>query len=154
MNCHIYGPYIPGKHFTSRTAILSLFLNPASACTLNPESFLSQPVLHINAGNPVNPAPSLKGPETNTIDLDNAGIGTANPDSKLTVKGKIRAEEVKVDLSVAGPDYVFEDDYELPSLKEIEAFINVHKHLTEVPSAKEVEEGQRLGEMQLLLLKK
>ena len=38
------------------------------------------------------------------------GIGTSNPDEKLTVKGKIHAEEVKVDLNVP-PDYVFEKFY-------------------------------------------
>ena len=37
----------------------------------------------------------------------NIGIGTTSPDEKLTVKGKIHAEEIKVDLSVPGPDWKF-----------------------------------------------
>lgn len=83
------------------------------------------------------------------------GIGTKNPDELLTVKGKIHSEEVIVDLSVPGPDYVFEEDYDLPSLTEIEAFIKANKHLPEVPSAKEMEEnGIVLGKMNMLLLKK
>ena len=53
------------------------------------------------------------------------------------------------------PDYVFAEDYELPTLGEIEAYINTHKHLPEIPSAQEVEEnGLTLGEMNALLLKK
>ncbi len=85
----------------------------------------------------------------------NVGIATTNPDSKLTVKGSIHAEEVKVDLSVPGPDYVFEPDYHLKSLEEIEKFIQANKHLPEIPSAKEMEaNGVQLGEMNMLLLKK
>jgi hypothetical protein len=46
-------------------------------------------------------------------------------------------------------------DYELITLKETEVFINQHKHLHEIPSAKELEEnGLHLKEMNLLLLKK
>lgn len=83
------------------------------------------------------------------------GIGTTNPDQALTVKGKIHSEEIIVDLSVPGPDYVFEEDYDLPTLAEIEAFIKANKHLPEVPSAKEMEaNGISLGEMNMLLLKK
>jgi hypothetical protein len=85
----------------------------------------------------------------------NVGIGTTNPDSKLTVKGHIHAEEVRVDLNVPGPDYVFEENYNLPSLTEVESFIKANKHLPEVPSAKEMEEkGINLSEMNMLLLKK
>ena len=83
------------------------------------------------------------------------GIGTAFPDSKLTVKGSIHSEEVIVDLNVPGPDYVFEEDYNLISLEETKAYIKANKHLPEVPSAKEMEaNGINLSEMSLLLLKK
>jgi hypothetical protein len=84
----------------------------------------------------------------------NVGIGS-NPDHKLDVKGIIHAEEVLVDLNVPGPDYVFEPDYELQSLGEIESFIKENKHLPEVPSAKQMEaEGVKIKEMNMLLLKK
>jgi hypothetical protein len=56
---------------------------------------------------------------------------------------------------VAAPDYVFEKDYPLTSLEELKAYIDQHKHLPEVPSAKEMgENGINLKEMNLLLLKK
>ena len=85
----------------------------------------------------------------------NVGIGTAAPDAALTVKGTIHTNEVKVDLNVPGPDYVFEKGYDLMSLEETKAYIDANKHLPEVPSAKEMEKnGVQLGEMNLLLLKK
>jgi hypothetical protein len=83
------------------------------------------------------------------------GVGTMTPDSKLTVKGIVHAEEVKVDLSVPGPDYVFEKNYNLTSLTELKSYIEANKHLPEVPSAKEMEQnGIKVGEMEMLLLKK
>ncbi|MEO9512726.1 MAG: hypothetical protein ABJN84_16720 [Flavobacteriaceae bacterium] len=83
------------------------------------------------------------------------GIGTANPDSKLAVKGNIHAEEVKVDLSVPGPDYVFKEDYDLKPLEEVQNYIKVNGHLPNIPSAQEMEEnGIQLGEMNMKLLEK
>jgi Phage T4 tail fibre len=90
-----------------------------------------------------------------TINQGYVGIGTTSPDAKLAVKGTVHAQEVKVDLSVPGPDYVFEPTYQLPSLTEIENYIKANKHLPEVPSAKEMEtNGINLSEMNMLLLKK
>lgn len=84
----------------------------------------------------------------------NMGIGTSSPGSyRLAVKGKIRAEEIKVETGWA--DYVFEDDYDLPTLEEVEKHIMEKGHLINIPSAKEVKEnGIQLGEMNKLLLEK
>ncbi len=86
------------------------------------------------------------------------GIGTAPAsDAKLTVKGEIHTTSVKVSLegALAPPDYVFEEDYDMMTLSEVEAFIEDNKHLPEVPSAKEMlNEGIKLEEMNLTLLKK
>jgi hypothetical protein len=85
----------------------------------------------------------------------NVGIGTSITDAKLTVRGTIHTQEVRVDLNVPGPDYVFEKNYNLPTLSALENYINQNKHLPEVPSAKEMEaNGVKLGEMNMLLLKK
>jgi hypothetical protein len=86
----------------------------------------------------------------------NIGVGTALPDAKLTVKGDIHTREVRVDMTGAvGPDYVFEKNYSLLPLSQLESYINQNKHLPEVSSAKEMEEnGLNLKEMNLILLKK
>lgn len=85
----------------------------------------------------------------------NIGIGTNNPQQKLSVKGKIQAEEIKVTTASGDwPDYVFEEDYKLNSLKNLEAFVKTHKHLPDMPTANEVElNGIQLGEMVKKLLK-
>ncbi|UOY05177.1 tail fiber protein [Muricauda sp. SCSIO 64092] len=84
----------------------------------------------------------------------NVGIGTTAPDAKLAVNGDIHAKEVKVDL-VGWPDYVFDKNYELPSLEEVEAHIVEKGHLQDIPSAQEVmENGIQLGEMDAKLLQK
>ena len=82
------------------------------------------------------------------------GIGSTSPTEKLTVNGKIKANEIRVDGGGA-PDYVFEEDYKIGTLKEVESYIKINKHLPEVPSAKEMErDGIAIGEMNKLLLKK
>lgn len=83
------------------------------------------------------------------------GIGTSSPDAMLTIKGKVHAEEIKVDLSVPGPDYVFYEDYDLKSLEEVQRYILEHGHLPNIPSAQEMEDqGIQLGEMNMKLLEK
>ncbi len=82
-------------------------------------------------------------------------IGTTNYNSNylLQVGGTIRAKEVKVETGWS--DFVFEPDYELKPLGQIEDFINENGHLPDIPSAKEVEEnGISLGEMDAKLLQK
>lgn len=84
----------------------------------------------------------------------NVGIGTLSPAERLSVNGKIRAKEIKVETA-NWPDYVFEDRYELKELETLEEFIKVNKHLPDIPSAKEAEEnGINLGDMNGKLLKK
>jgi|GEM_PF-4747250 len=72
----------------------------------------------------------------------------------LTVDGEILAEGITIQNSTSWPDYVFEDDYALRSLDEVDAFVKENKHLPGVPSAKDVEEGVSVGEMQRVLLEK
>lgn len=75
-------------------------------------------------------------------------------EGQLGVDGKIRGEEVKVEI-INGPDYVFEPDYELRTLKETKEFITENKHLPEIPPAREMEaNGVDLGDMNMRLLKK
>lgn len=85
----------------------------------------------------------------------NVGIGTTTPDSKLTVKGLINSREVKVTATAGGADFVFEKDYDLLSLEEVETYVKKNKHLPEIASAKEMaKDGIHLAEMNIKLLQK
>lgn len=85
----------------------------------------------------------------------NVGIGTTTPDAKLAVNGTIHSKEVKIDLDMAAPDYVFAHDYKLKTLKEVESYILKNNHLPEIPSAAEFEKnGLLVAEMNMNLLKK
>jgi len=75
---------------------------------------------------------------------------------KLSVDGKIICEELKVQLSGDWPDYVFENNYNLPSLDLLEKQVMEQKHLPNIPSAADVEaaKGIVVGQMQNKLLEK
>lgn len=84
----------------------------------------------------------------------NVGIGTTTPKEKLSVNGKIRAQEIKVE-NTNWPDYVFAHGYQLPSLMETENHIKEKGRLPGIPSATEVKNnGIDLGEMNAKLLQK
>lgn len=114
---------------------------------------------------------------------ENVGIGEENPylaDTKLIINtgsvsisrftecensagiqfavnnsGKVFAKEVEVLPGITWPDYVFEGDYNLMNLEDLESFLNENKHLPNVPSATDVKEnGINLGEMDNVLLMK
>ncbi|RXG11373.1 hypothetical protein DSM03_11710 [Leeuwenhoekiella aestuarii] len=96
---------------------------------------------------------------TNRLRIHRTGgvsIGTAirQPGYLLSVNGKIKAKEVKVSI-VEWADFVFQTDYKLPRLQDVELFIAQNGHLRGVPSAKTVkEESVNLGEMDSKLLQK
>jgi hypothetical protein len=93
------------------------------------------------------------------------GINTNNPTARLTVNGNvligdpasvsmpsgyklyvesgILAEKVKVALKNTSDwsDYVFEKDYQLAKLEEVENYVLENKHLPNIPSAQEVVNG-------------
>ncbi|MAT39345.1 MAG: hypothetical protein CL946_07050 [Ectothiorhodospiraceae bacterium] len=84
----------------------------------------------------------------------NVGIGVTEPDEKLVVDGVVKAEEILV-TSIAGADFVFEPDYALPSLGDVEAHIRRNKHLPGIPPASEMQQnGVSMGELQTQLLQK
>ncbi|MBI2269831.1 MAG: hypothetical protein HYU69_05670 [Bacteroidetes bacterium] len=108
----------------------------------------------------------------------NVGIGTTIPSQKLEVAGAIRATEliiadatrvnfvvysngyvrardILIDAQPITPDYVFEKNYNLKSLGEVEQYIKANKHLPNIPSAKEFEaKGITVGEIEMKLLEK
>lgn len=83
---------------------------------------------------------------------------TSAPDIKYAMSinksGLMTAREIKVTLS-GWSDFVFQDDYQLRTLSEVEQFVQENGHLPDVPSEKEVlENGSNLGEMDAVLLQK
>ncbi|NUO03307.1 MAG: hypothetical protein HUU01_22070, partial [Saprospiraceae bacterium] len=102
------------------------------------------------------------GTETLVADLTNqrVGIGVTLAEIPagytLAVDGRVICEELRVRNSASWPDYVFEANYELPSLKAVQQHIQEKGHLPGIPSAAEVsaQGGVEVGEMQRLLLEK
>jgi CubicO group peptidase (beta-lactamase class C family) len=91
---------------------------------------------------------------TNDLRIGSGAIGGA-AGYKLAVDGKIIAEELRIKLSQNWPDYVFEENYALLPLNELENSIKTNKHLPGIPSAQHVEEnGILIGEIQTQLLQK
>jgi len=75
------------------------------------------------------------------------GIGVAKPQTELAVNGIITSKEVIVTAD-GWSDFVFQHNYNLPPIDFVESYISVHKHLPDIPSAREVEQqGLAVSEM-------
>jgi hypothetical protein len=97
------------------------------------------------------------GVDGNTVITGNVRIGnTVGPSGyRLAVDGKAICTELLVRLVPNWPDYVFNKNYKLPGLHEVEDYINKHHHLPGIPSAKELDaSGLNIGEMQKLQMEK
>lgn len=92
-----------------------------------------------------------------TVGIGNVSLLTAFPTTasgvnvakyRLFVTGGILTEEVRVTMATEWADYVFNKDYALRSLKDVEKYIAENGHLPNVPSAEQVKaEGVNLGDM-------
>ncbi len=97
------------------------------------------------------------GVDGNAVITGNVRIGTTVTPSgyKLAVDGKAICTELLVRLVPNWPDYVFNKNYKLPGLNEVEDFINKYNHLPGIPAAKDLEtNGLNIGEMQKLQMEK
>jgi len=73
---------------------------------------------------------------------------------KLFVEKGILTEEVRVSKAADWADDVFESNYDLNSIEEVETFVKENNHLPNVPSKKEVNEnGVSMVEMDATLLR-
>ncbi|MCT4671725.1 MAG: hypothetical protein N4A37_00555 [Prolixibacteraceae bacterium] len=80
--------------------------------------------------------------------------GNIDVERNVSVKGKISASEIRVEDPQTA-DFVFEENYNLKDLDEVESFITRNKHLPDVPSAKKmIKEGTDLAQMNRILLQK
>lgn len=96
-----------------------------------------------------------------TLDVQGGVVRVGNVTTpsgyKLYVEDGILTEKVKVAVAGSGnwSDFVFNDDYPLWPLSEVEKYIKANKHLPGIPSASEVEkEGIDLAAMDAKLLEK
>ena len=86
--------------------------------------------------------------------FDSPKLFTLNRNGNASLEGKLEAKEIKVTTTPTA-DFVFEEDYNLPKLEDVEKHIKEKKHLPEIASAKEMEkEGVNIGEFQIKLLQK
>lgn len=76
------------------------------------------------------------------------------PNGNVRVLGKIESKELKITATPTA-DFVFEKDYNLPTLEFIEEHIKKNKHLPEIASAKTMQKnGVNIGDFQIQLLQK
>ncbi len=105
-------------------------------------------------------------PGTSAINVDytgNVGVGTLNTSGyKFSVAGSAVFDAVTVkSFSSTNPkgtpwaDYVFDRNYQLPTLESVATYIKQNRHLPGIPTATEVEKnGLDLGATQAKLLEK
>lgn len=73
---------------------------------------------------------------------------------QVNADGLLKSREIKID-GLPWADYVFESDYKLLPLNDVESFINQYGHLPNVPSQEEIlTDGINIGEMNKILLEK
>lgn len=106
----------------------------------------------------------------------NTGVGTYTPNAKFhlngagligsnssriatgyewSVDGEIMCENLVMQNSTSWPDYVFEDNYQLMPISDLEESIRKNKHLPNVPSAADIEKnGIHMAEMSKVYMEK
>ncbi len=73
---------------------------------------------------------------------------------KIKKNGFVYARELTIDVEVF-PDYVFDDDYKLMSLNDLESYIKENKHLPGIPTEAEViKNGLNIEKSNIMLLQK
>jgi hypothetical protein len=149
-NSTVSTPLIYGDFSSNQVGINSL---PSSTYTLTVGGTIHTTGLYVNGSQAAKW--DLSGSNI-SYQAGSVSIGTTNPQGyKLAVAGKIISEEVVIKLLANWPDYVFERNYNLLSLPELEKFILANKHLPGVPTAEQVTKvGIEVGEMNAILLKK
>lgn len=132
--------------------------------------------IHIDQGNNANDYSKLlyleySNPTTEVMNVKNTVTGTTaflfHADGSMLVNngqkdifklyngGVLKTREIILDAISIWPDFVFDENYVLPSLSELKKYIAINKHLPNVPSASEIlETGIPIAEMNTILLEK
>ena len=101
---------------------------------------------------------NLSNGKTNVLtDLDVTGKIKCHNElevAEVLKANQIKAQDINVEMNNAA-DYVFDENYNLRSLSDVESFVKENKHLPGVPSAAEMaEKGMSMSQMSNLLLEK
>jgi hypothetical protein len=87
-----------------------------------------------------------------TVQIGNVAVPTGYT---LSVAGKAICTELRVQLTGAWPDYVFDEKYKLPDFNTLRNYIKENKHLPNIPAAKDIEKsGMEVGDMQRRMMEK
>ncbi|PSK94213.1 hypothetical protein [Taibaiella chishuiensis] len=90
----------------------------------------------------------------NSLRIGTTAATGAFANYKLSVDGDMVAKRCVVQVD-NWADYVFEDSYALPTLADVEDYVNENKHLPGVPSGQEIKDkGLEVGEMNRILMQK
>ncbi len=137
---HTYSPAL-GIYFDNKENLFSFSTSsyPGTASEkYYPISFKAEKYL-FNKGDMV-----VDGKITCREELNVVAINTSN----------INTNDINVNMSNVA-DYVFDEDYDLKSLSEVESYVKENKHLPGIPSAAEIEQnGVSLSKMSNMLLEK
>lgn len=129
----------PGKLYTSYACVPDIKVGIGQN---NPNS-----KLHITTSAEKNTHPLI-------VDKKIQGIPMPYKLLELDNTGLLYAREVKVNLD-SWPDYVFDEEYQLMPLSELQLFIQKNNHLPNVPSACEMEEqGINVAKSNVMLMEK
>ena len=146
---------IKGHYNTSAAEIINTYSGAGSGGLLieTTENNGTADALHIKTNRLSSPKSMLRIPNYSTSenyvliaeDGGNVGIGTDNPQNTLDVCGHIRATEVVIEGDWC--DYVFDKNYQLPTLQEQKEFIQKNGHLKNFDSEEEMAGQIKLGDV-------
>ncbi len=149
---------VSSNNFSSTEVVLGDLVSGKTWSLLNTNLNTLTFVNHLNGTNYESSFRIEYGAPTNSLTINsegNVGLGTWSSNHKLAVAGTIISEEIIVKLQSDWPDYVFSEDYLLPTLSEQEQYILKNNHLQGVPSSQDViKNGIKIADMQSILLQK
>jgi hypothetical protein len=85
-----------------------------------------------------------------SVTIGNAEDEQSTGTSRLKVHGLISARSLKIlPNGMPFPDYVFDQNYHLKTIQELSAYIKLHKHLPNIPSAADVAASNEIDVLNL-----
>ncbi len=159
------GTTSPGRKLDVQGAYSTLQASLTDTWNLAPLgiSDSANPGVGLKIGNTTGYVPYLQGASSSSGAMNvllnpfggNVGIGTTNPTHALEVNGDVEVSGnfIQNGTTLAVPDYVFQPNYNLMPLADLQTYINTNSHLPGVPSEADIQKnGLNTGSMILDLL--